>query len=76
MTIIIIYYGVILCYNNHNMLILFLHVNLITPDGYTESKLLSWVAIYYVCSYKFCVNIFVLSILFNGHKGTYIIATK
>ena len=35
------YYGIILCYNNHNVLILFLHVNLITPDGYTDSKLLS-----------------------------------
>ena len=35
------YYGIILCYNNHNVFILFLHVYLITPDGYTVGKLLS-----------------------------------
>ena len=35
------HYGIILCYNNHNVIILFLHAYLITPDGYTESKLLS-----------------------------------
>ena len=35
------HYGIILCYNDHNMPILFLHVYLITPDGYTGSKLLS-----------------------------------
>ena len=43
------HYGIILCYNNHNVLILFSHVYLITPDGYTDSKLLSMLAIYYVC---------------------------
>ena len=42
------YNGIILCYNNHNVLIMFLHVYLITPDGYTGCKLLSYLSNTYV----------------------------
>ena len=58
------HYGIILCYNNQNVFILFLHVYLITPDGYTVCKLLSSLAIYYVCS---CIITYVS----NEHKYTY-----
>ena len=42
------YNGIILCYNNHNVLIMFLPVYLITPDGYTGCKLLSYLSNTYV----------------------------
>ena len=58
------YVAIFLCYNNHNMPILFLYINLITPDGCTACKLLSKLSIYYVCS---CIITYVI----NEHKYTY-----